>query len=116
MINLYDILEAADGQLFGDPAAVLFTDFCFDSRRVQDGELFIAVKTERGDGHQYMQEAVRGGASGVMCTHPPEFDTKDLTVIVMRDVEQALLNWARIILRKFGTAVIGVTGGAGKST
>jgi alanine racemase len=116
MINLYDILEAADGQLFGDPSAVLFTDFCFDSRRVQAGELFVAVKTERGDGHHYVREAVQGGATGVMCSHPPDFDTTDLTVIVMRDVETALLNWARITLRKFGTTVIGVTGSSGKST
>lgn len=116
MISLYDILEAADGQLFGDPAAVIFTDFCFDSRRVQQGELFVAVKTERGDGHQYMREAVRGGAMGIMCSHPPDFPTTGLTIIVMRDVEQALLNWARIILQKFGTTVIGVTGSAGKST
>jgi Alr-MurF fusion protein len=116
MINLYDILEAADGQLFGDPTAVIFTDFCYDSRRVKAGELFVAVKTERGDGHHYMQEAVRGGALGLMCTHPPDFDTTGVTVVVMRDVETALLNWARIILRKFGTSVIGVTGSAGKST
>ncbi len=49
MINLYDILESADGQLFGDPSAIIFTDFCFDSRRVREGELFVALKTERGD-------------------------------------------------------------------
>ncbi len=116
MINLHDILSAANGQLFGDAAAELFTDFCFDSRRVAAGELFVAVKTERGDGHYYMQEAVQGGALGIMCTHPPEFDTNGLTVIVMRDVETALLKWAQIVLRKFNTTVIGVTGSAGKST
>ncbi len=116
MINLHDILNAANGQLFGDAAAEIFTDFCFDSRRVADGELFVAVKTERGDGHHYMHEAVKGGALGIMCTRPPEFDTTGLTVIVMRDVETALLNWAKIVLTKFGTTVIGVTGSAGKST
>lgn len=116
MINLYDILEAADGQLFGETAAALFTDFCYDSRRVKHGELFVAIKTERGDGHQYMREAVDGGALGIMCQRPPDFDTSGITVIVMRDVERALLNWARIVLRKYGTSVIAVTGGAGKST
>ncbi len=116
MINLYDILEAADGQLLGDPAAILFTDFCFDSRRVREGELFVAVKTDRGDGHNYMWEAVQGGATGIMCNHPPDFETDNITVIVMRNVEGALLNWAQIVLRKFGTTVIGVTGSTGKST
>jgi alanine racemase len=116
MINLYDILEAADGQLLGEQAAVIFTDFCFDSRRVREGELFVAVKTDRGDGHHYMHEAVQGGALGIMCSRPPDFDTDDITVIVMRNVELALLNWARLILKKFGTTVIGVTGSSGKST
>src|SRR5258706_7134430 len=116
MINLYDILEAADGQLLGEPAAVIFTDFCFDSRRVHDGELFVAVKTDRGDGHNYMHEAVEGGALGIMCNRPPDFETPNVTVIVMRNVENALLNWAQIILRKFGTTVIAVTGSNGKST
>jgi alanine racemase len=116
MINLYDILEAADGQLLGEPAAAIFTDFCFDSRRVRQGELFVAVKTERGDGHNYMREAVDGGATGIMCNRPPDFETDNVTVIVMRNVEAALLNWAQIILRKYGTTVIGVTGSNGKST
>ncbi|MEP7287172.1 MAG: alanine racemase [Chloroflexota bacterium] len=116
MINLYDILEAADGQLLGEPAAAIFTDFCFDSRRVREGELFVAVKTDRGDGHNFMREAVQGGALGIMCHHPPDFETPNITVIVMRNVEAALLNWARIVLRKFGTTVIGVTGSNGKST
>ncbi len=116
MINLYDILEAADGQLFGDPSAIIFTDFCFDSRRVREGELFVALKTERGDGHHYMRDAVQGGATGIMCSRPPDFDTTGTTVIVMRNVESALLNWAKIVLRKFGTTVIGVTGSSGKST
>lgn len=116
MINLYDILEAGDGQLFGEPAQILFTDFCYDSRRVNPGELFVAVRTERGDGHAHIREAIESGAQGVMCQHPPEFDTTGLTVIVMRDVEAALLKWTQIVLRKFGTTVIAVTGSAGKST
>lgn len=116
MINLYDILEAADGQLFGDPVAQIFTDFCFDARKARSGELYVALKTERSDGHQFMEQAVRGGVKGIMCTHPPTFDPEGLTVIVMRSVEDALLRWTARVLTRFGTAVIGVTGSAGKST
>jgi alanine racemase len=116
MINLHDVLAAANGQLFGDPAAELFTDFCFDSRRIAAGELFVAVKTERGDGHTYILDAINGGATGVLCSRPPDFDTPNVTVIVSRDVETALLNWARAILTRFGTTVIAVSGSVGKST
>jgi len=116
MINLYDILDAADGQLFGEPNAQIFNGFCFDAGQVRPGELFVTLKTERGDGHHYMEEAVRGGATGLMCTHPPSFDTDGITVIVMRDVETALLRWTRYILNKHSTTVIAVTGSMGKST
>ncbi|MBN2306145.1 MAG: alanine racemase, partial [Anaerolineae bacterium] len=115
MINLYDILEAADGQLFGEPAAQIFADFCFDARQAKAGELFVAMKTDRGDGHHFMLDAIRGGVTGIMCTYPPTFDTDGLTVIVMRSVEDALMSWTRLILRKFGTTVIAVTGSVGKS-
>ncbi len=116
MISLYDILEAADGQLFGEPVAQLFTDFCHDARKARDGELYVALKTEHGDGHSAMQEAVTNGAAGIMCTRPPAFDAESLTVIVVRSVEDALLRWSRIVLQKYGTTVIGVTGSVGKST
>ncbi len=116
MINLYDILEAADGQLFGEAGAALFTDFCLDARQAQAGALFVALKTEQGDGHQHMREAAENGALGIMCQRPPDFDTDGLTVIVMRDVESALLKWARIALKKLGTTVIAVAGGAAATT
>lgn len=116
MIDLYDLLEAANGQLFGEPASQIFSDFCFDSRRAEPGQIFVAIKTNQGDGHDYMEDAVQHGVTGIMCTTPPTFDTDGLTVIVMRDVERALLNWTSRILKRFGTSVIGVTGSNGKST
>lgn len=115
MINLYDILQAGDGQLFGEPAAQIFSDFCVDASQVREGDLFVALKSERGDSHHFIEQAVHGGATGVMCTHPPTFDTSGLTVIVMRSVENSLLHWTRSVLQKYGTTVIAVTGSAGKS-
>ncbi len=115
MINLYDILEAADGQLFGEPAAQLFPNFCYDAHAVQEGDLYVAMKTEHGDGHHFMAQAVQNGAGGIMCTHPPTFDTDGLTVIVMRSVEDALLRWTQLVLQKYGTTVIAVAGSTGKT-
>src|SRR5215211_3249719 len=115
MISLYDMLEAANGQLFGEPRAQLFTDFCLDSRLASESTLFVALKTDWGDGHQYIAEAVRNGATGVLCTRPPEFDTDGLSVILVKDTHAALMKWSQYILNKLGTQVIGVTGTSGKS-
>ncbi|MFN8448682.1 MAG: alanine racemase [Anaerolineae bacterium] len=115
MISLYDILEAANGQLFGEPGAQIFTDFCFDSRIDAESNLYVALKTDAGDGHQYIAEAVQNGATGVLCTRPPDIDTDGLSVILVKDTYAALMQWSHYILDKFGPEVIAVTGSSGKS-
>jgi Alr-MurF fusion protein len=115
MISLYDILEASNGQLFGEPAAHIFTDFCFDSRYADEAQLFVTLKTDRGDTHQFIREAVEKGVLGVICTRPPDFDTDGVTVVIVRDTEAALMAWSHFVLGKLGTKVIAVTGSSGKS-
>lgn len=113
MISLYDVLEASNGQLFGEPAAQLFADFSFDSRRPQEAALYVALRTERGDGHQYIREAIENGATGVLCTMPPTFDTDHISIILVRDVQAALSQWAQYVLKKYETHVIAVSGTSG---
>ncbi|MFN8372878.1 MAG: alanine racemase [Anaerolineae bacterium] len=115
MISLYDILEASNGQLFGEPAAQIFTGFCLDSRQAKNAQLYVALKTDRGDTHQYMQEAVENGVLGLLCTNPPEFPTEGISVILVKDTEAAMMAWANFVLRKFGTQVVGVAGTSGKT-
>jgi alanine racemase len=115
MISLYDVLEASNGQLFGEPAAHIFTDFCFDSRHAAEAQLFVTLKTDRGDTHQFVREAVEAGCLGVLCTHPPDFDTTGISVIIVKDTEAALLAWVHYVLDKLGTQVVCVGGTSGKS-
>ncbi len=115
MISLYDILEASNGQLFGEPAAHIFTSLCFDSRQAAEAQLFVALKTDRGDTHQFMQEAVQRGCTGLLCSHPPDFDTEGISVIIVRDTEAALMNWTRHTLHRLGMQVVCVAGTSGKS-
>ena len=51
MIHLKDLLESTSGHLRGPAYTWHFSDFCFDSRRIEPGQLFLAVKTAKGDGH-----------------------------------------------------------------
>jgi Alr-MurF fusion protein len=115
MISLYDVLEASNGQLFGEPVAQIFTGFCLDSRQAKESELYVALKSDQGDTHQYIEEAIGKGVSGVICNRPPECDTDGVSVIITRDVSAALMSWAHYFLGKLGVHVIGVTGSSGKS-
>ena len=67
MIHLNDLLEATNGHLASPAYSEHFTDFCFDSRRVEPGQIFLAVKTAKADGHDHIVEALEGGATGIIC-------------------------------------------------
>jgi len=116
MIYLDDLLAATGGQLTGHVAARLFSAFCYDSRRIEPGELFVAVKTDKGDGHDYIADAVRGGAAGVLCQSPPDMDGFPVTCVVVPDTQTALSEWARFVMRKYQPEVIGITGSTGKTS
>jgi alanine racemase len=113
MIYLHDLLTATGGQWEGPPTPVQFPAFCYDSRRIKPGELFVAVKTEGGDGHDYIDDAVQKGAGGVLCQYPPIQCT--VPCVIVPDTQIALSEWAGYVLRRAALPVIGVTGSTGKT-
>ena len=116
MIYLHDVLASTGGQLVGTVGFGQYPAFCYDSRRVCPGELFVAVKTDRGDGHDYIAHAVRGGAAGVLCQSAPDLDGFPVTCVVVPDTQIALSDWARFVIRKYQPQVVGVTGSTGKTS
>lgn len=116
MIELDDVLQATGGSLNGPAHATRFSGFAHDSRQVQPGELFVALRTDWGDGHDYIGEACRGGATGILCERPVDLGAYNVTCIVVRDTLAALADWARLFVGKWGGEVVGVTGSAGKTT
>ncbi len=113
MIYLDDLLAATGGQLVGPSTPEEFPAFCYDSRRIEPSEVFVAVKTEGGDGHDYIADALQKGAGGVLCQFPPA--ERVIPFVVVPDTQIALADWAAFILRKYGTPVVGVTGSIGKT-
>jgi Alr-MurF fusion protein len=116
MISLYDILTTANGQLFGEPAAQIFTEFCLTPQMVTPNSLFVALRSEQGDTHRLMAEAVERGTAGIMCMTPPDFDVSGITVILVRDSIDSLMAWSTAVLKKFKTRVIAVAGSTGKTS
>jgi alanine racemase len=116
LIYLDDLLAATSGLVHGPVFAQTFDDFCYDSRLLKPGELFLAVVTDKGDGHDYILEAARRGATGVLCQRPVDLEPEGVTCILVEDSREALLNWARFVLRKLNPYVVGITGSSGKTT
>jgi len=87
------------------------TGWSVDSRTIQPGDLFIAIRGENQDGNAYIEDALRKGAAGIIGER-----AADGPVLVVADALKAfhrLAAWART---RWGGDVIGVTGSAGKTT
>ena len=82
-----------------------------DTRKIEQGQLFIALQGVR-DGHDFIPMALEKGAAAVLCTHCDG----DYPAIVVEDTRIALGDIARHERRRIGMKVVGVTGSVGKST
>jgi UDP-N-acetylmuramoyl-tripeptide--D-alanyl-D-alanine ligase len=86
-----------------------------DTRAVKAGELFVALRGERFDGHDFLGVAAERGAAGAMVDRgyakaPP------LPAVVVEDTRRALGELARHWRRRFSPALVAVTGSNGKTT
>ena len=115
MIHLSDLIDATSGEVQASPHTT-FHSFGYDSRSIQPGQLFCAVVTETGDGHDHIEKAIEGGASGILCQRLPDDPHPNVTWIRVPNTQQALLDYARHILRVRPLRVIGVGGSVGKTT
>jgi len=118
MIYLDDLLQATAGELQGQAKATEFSGFAFDSRQLEPGELFLAVKTATGDGHNFIEDAIQHGATGVLCEYCPVLSDsgQGMTIVVVPDIQQALTDYAAYLLQTYKPRVVGVTGSSGKTT
>lgn len=82
-----------------------------DSRAVEPGALFVAFAGERADGHDFAAGAVVDGAVAVLAARPV-----GVPAIVVDDVQAALGRLARHVIERLGTAVVALTGSAGKTS
>ncbi len=120
-VTLSEVVEAVRGQFVGDadPANTHATGGCIDTRRLEPGDLFFALRGERTDGHRYLDAAFKAGASAaVICrSWYEEAGGRPLgPVIVAEDSEAAMGDLARVYRKRFNIPVVAITGSNGKTT
>ena len=87
----------------------------FDSRVMNLGDLFVALKTDKNDGHNYVRQALEKGACACIVDHEIEGIFKENQIIVP-DTFKALEALARFARMRTAATVIGVTGSCGKTS
>ena len=95
------------------PAADL-TGFAIDTRQLRAGEVFVALRTDKRDGHDFLAAAQTAGASAALVAQA--VPGTGLPQLVVADPQRALQIIAREHRRDFPGKVIGITGSAGKTS
>jgi UDP-N-acetylmuramoyl-tripeptide--D-alanyl-D-alanine ligase len=91
--------------------------YSIDSRTIQPGELFFAVRGERFDGHDFVRQALEKGAAAAIVGHDrlPNFSAK-AGLMAVGDPLAALQALAAAVRRLWAKPLVGVTGSVGKTT
>jgi Alr-MurF fusion protein len=126
LIYLDHLIAATGGQLAYPGKLTRFDAFNQDTRQLIPGEMFVAVRGEHGDGHDFVLEAGRRGAAGALVDErymqrssgelQQELERSGMAVVVVEDTRLALQHYAHAILQRWHPIVIAVTGTTGKTS
>jgi UDP-N-acetylmuramoyl-tripeptide--D-alanyl-D-alanine ligase len=114
-LTLADVVAATGGTLAAESAEVAFPGVSIDSRTLRRGDLFVAIRGPRFDGHDFLAEAARRGA-GAAIVHRDAERPPGLPLVRVADTTRALGDLARHVRRRSAAPVVGLTGSVGKTT
>ena len=120
MFTVKDILTAVKGKLLSGNPDEMLTGLSTDTRKIKKGELFLAIKGEKFDGHSFILDAVAKGAGAVLVQEGgitnANFKLPDVSFVSVSDSIKAYGDIGNFHRSRFSIPVIGITGSNGKTT
>ncbi len=116
-ITLNELVQSMNGSLLKEGSKHIYDAVSIDSRSLEPGSIFFAIRGENMDGHDYVASAVATGAAAVVI-HREDMGVRaaDAAVIKVDDTTQALLDFAGYYRSLFHIPIVAVTGSSGKTT
>lgn len=114
-ITVSELIDAVNGKPQGmrNLNSSFYADDIFsDTRTAKKNGVFIAIKGEHFDGHDFAAQAVRNGAAFAITEHTVE----GTPCLVVKNTRKALLDLAHYFRMKFDPVLVGITGSVGKTT
>ena len=111
----FDPQQVADwtgGSWLNEPNEAI-EGFCFDARRIKSGQCFVALSLGARDGHEFLEQAAKGGAVAAIVETPKSISLPQLKVA---DSLVALGAIGAAVRSKFPKPVVGITGSCGKTS
>jgi len=117
-INLTDIFNLKDSTIYNPDNFKTVSKVSIDSRTIKKNSLYVALKGNKYDGHNFVNDAIQKGASVILINKNrlKKFQDLDCTIIVVPDTTYAYGELAATYRRKFKGEVISITGSNGKTT
>jgi UDP-N-acetylmuramoyl-L-alanyl-D-glutamate--2,6-diaminopimelate ligase len=118
MIALKNILYKVTLEAVVGDTGVLVNALQFDSRKIEANDVFIAIKGQLVDGHDYMDVAIKNGATAVIAEQLPNKFEDGITYVQVPDTKSALAIMASNYYESpsANLKLVGVTGTNGKTT
>jgi UDP-N-acetylmuramoyl-tripeptide--D-alanyl-D-alanine ligase len=121
VLTAAEIAKVSGGRVVSGDAQTRIAGWSIDSRTLVAGDLFVAIRGDRYDGHGFVANALAAGAAGVLVAQAPVLPPAGAggpapLVIQVDDTTRALQDAARDVRRRSGAKVVAITGSAGKTT
>lgn len=114
-LTIKEVIKGVQGELICGSQRGEISGVSIDSRTIKKGEIFFALKGERFNGHDFLQEAIDKGATAAVVSRKKKITNK-IAIIKVAHTLTALQELAKFYRRKFNPVVVGVTGSNGKTT
>lgn len=117
--TLTQVMQVTNAVLKKITSASIFGGVTTDTRKVEEGMLFVALKGEKFDGHDFIAEAAKKGAIGAIVNKDYDvsrLEDVEIDILAVNDTLKAYQDLAKLWRSKFSIPVIGITGSNGKTT
>ena len=115
-VTIKEVIRAVRGKLICGSQQREISGVSIDSRTIKKGEMFFALKGERFDGHDFIEQAIEKGAKAAIVSRSRKKFTTKIAIIKVVHTLTALQELAKFYRQKFNPVVVGVTGSNGKTT
>lgn len=114
-MKLSRVALAIQAQLIGNDGDL--PPIAIDSRKIQGGELFVALGGENFDGHDFIDQAIQKGAKVILTARPlPQNKNENVSFLYVKDTTKALGELAKFHRSHYPIPMVGITGSCGKTT
>ncbi|KAB2843635.1 MAG: UDP-N-acetylmuramoyl-tripeptide--D-alanyl-D-alanine ligase, partial [Melioribacteraceae bacterium] len=117
-ITIEDLFNLSTAVIYNPDVYKTSNYVSIDSRSIKKNSIYVAIKGEKLDGHNFVKDAVNKGANAVIINKNllSDFDSVDKTIVTVEDTVKAYGELATVRKNKLGAKIISITGSAGKTS